>query len=282
MNALTYEPQAPAAIRHDGWTGEAIAKFLETLADTGIVLDACDAAGKSSPGAYALRRRDPLFAEAWEAALSAARDRLADTLLARSIEGNVEQIFKDGEIVAEKHVLDNRLGLAVLKRLDQRADLVKAPPQSSPSPAPKKLRWSVALTALRTGEADDVAAALAMFKGDEVSEVNDPPIPDGPCKLCCDDFEMPEESVPEPNCWIQDGTWWTDFPPPDGFSGTEVGEWNSRDYHRQCTGEEAALLEAEKQLRHRENLSEASASRDRWFAELREDLAEGGEPPLVD
>lgn len=39
------------------------------------------------------RRRNPLFAQAWELALLNARDRLADTLLARSIEGNVEQII---------------------------------------------------------------------------------------------------------------------------------------------------------------------------------------------
>ena len=42
-------------IRHDGWNGDAVAKFLETLAETGIVIDACDAAGKSRTAAYARR-----------------------------------------------------------------------------------------------------------------------------------------------------------------------------------------------------------------------------------
>ena len=152
--------------RHDGWTGEAMAKFLETLAETGIVLDACDAAGKSSTAAYALRRRNPLFAEAWETALRIARDRLADTLLARSLEGNVEQIIKDGEVVAEKHFIDNRLGLAVLKRLDQRADGASGSRRHlSPSPAHAEPDWELALTALRTGEADDIAAAWPCCKG---------------------------------------------------------------------------------------------------------------------
>ncbi len=40
--------------------------------------------------AYAARRRNPVFAAAWDAALTIARERLADTLLARSMEGNVE------------------------------------------------------------------------------------------------------------------------------------------------------------------------------------------------
>lgn len=139
MEIEFFEPKLPIpAIRHDGWTGEAMAKFLETLAGTGIVIEACDAASKSSTAAYALRRREPLFAEAWETALGIARDRLADTLLARSIEGNVEQIIKDGEIVAEKHFIDNRLGLAVLKRLDQRADgAIRRP--SFPGHAPSRI-----------------------------------------------------------------------------------------------------------------------------------------------
>ena len=64
MQCKSFEPNtALPAIRHDGWTGEAIAKLLETLAETGIVLEACDAAHKSSTAAYALRRRDPLFAQ---------------------------------------------------------------------------------------------------------------------------------------------------------------------------------------------------------------------------
>jgi len=99
-----------------------MATFCETLADTAVVAEACDDAGMSPSGAYAARRRNPVFAAAWDAALTIARERLADTLLARSMEGNVEQIYKDGELVGERHVLDNRLGLAILRRLDRLAD----------------------------------------------------------------------------------------------------------------------------------------------------------------
>jgi hypothetical protein len=62
------EPITPfRVIRHDGWTGKAMAKLLETRADTGIVIGACDAAGKCSIAAYALRRRNPQLAQGWQA-----------------------------------------------------------------------------------------------------------------------------------------------------------------------------------------------------------------------
>ena len=280
MDNVSHEPKSLSVptIRHDGWTGEAIAKFLETLADTGIVLEACDAACKSSTGAYALRRRSPAFAHAWETALGIARDRLADTLLGRSLEGNVEQIFKDGEIVAEKHYLDNRLGLAVLKRLDQRTDGAKVARRPSPSPAVKEPDWDLALTALRTGEADDIGAALAMLRGDEVGEVCNPHLPMGPCQLCA---HPDEEEAEEEHCWTEDGEWWTNFPPPQGFTGIEQGAWGAFRYRRHCTDEELVLLEANLQLTGMESLAEASAKRDSWFAQLSKELDEDGGASLV-
>ncbi len=82
----TYTRLASARVeRHDGWTHEKIALFCETLAETAIVADACDAANMSAQGSYAARRRNPIFAAAWDAALTIARERLADTLLARSL-----------------------------------------------------------------------------------------------------------------------------------------------------------------------------------------------------
>ena len=38
------------------------------------------------------------------------------------MEGNIEQVYKDGELIGERHVLDNRLGLAILRRLDRLAE----------------------------------------------------------------------------------------------------------------------------------------------------------------
>jgi hypothetical protein len=74
-------------VRHDGWTGDKMANFCEVLAETAVVAEACDAANMSVAGAYAARRRNPVFAAAWDAALCIPRDRLADTLLGRSLAG---------------------------------------------------------------------------------------------------------------------------------------------------------------------------------------------------
>jgi hypothetical protein len=71
-------PQPPAlpTIRHDGWTGEKMAIFCETLAETAVVAEACEAACMGISGAYAARRRNPVFAAAWDAALSIAREKI--------------------------------------------------------------------------------------------------------------------------------------------------------------------------------------------------------------
>jgi hypothetical protein len=137
MEQQNHEPQPPVlsevegpatpveglpAIRHDGWTGEKMAIFCETLAETAVVAEACGMARMSISGAYAARRRSAVFAAAWDAALSMSRERLADTLLARSMEGNVEQIIRNDELVGERHFIYNRLGLAILRRLDRLAD----------------------------------------------------------------------------------------------------------------------------------------------------------------
>ena len=99
MEQQQHKPHPPStllAVRLNGWTGEKMAIFCEALAETAVVAEACDQAGMGISGAYAARRRNPVFAAAWDAALSIARERLADTLLARSMEGNVERMYRDG------------------------------------------------------------------------------------------------------------------------------------------------------------------------------------------
>lgn len=277
MNDISYEPNLIPlpAIRHDGWTGEVMAKFLETLAETGIVLDACDAAGRSRETAYALRRRNPLFAKAWELALGNARDRLADTLLARSIEGNVEQIIKDGVIVAEKHYIDNRLGLAVLKRLDKRADEAARLRRPSPSPASAEPDWDIALTALRTGNQDDIAAALVMLRHDE---------PDKADTTLIDETEV-DAGFNHSRVWRtwDTGEWRTDYPPPPDFDGHEEGDWEDHDYCRTLTAEELAALVTAGIAKPAEAPSEISieedeTERDAFFASLAAAVTPAMEP----
>jgi hypothetical protein len=262
--------------RHDGWTGEKMAIFCETLAETAVVAEACEAAGKHSSGAYALRRRNPNFAAAWDAALTIARERLADTLLARSMEGNIEQIWKDGEVVGERHTLDNRLGLAILKRLDRLAETGLSLHSNTEQPKPpaivarsKPFDWELAVNALRTGDDAQVCNALALFEGHEVDEVEDPlnrpPSPDdGP-----EDIDLSHRFW----CGYRDGekTWFTDFPPPAGFTGYESCDYGDpeEEYERECSSEEVEILEADSARARAAERAEEEELRDTWLQLLR-------------
>ena len=58
QDSTTNTAAAPTrAARHDGWTHDKERLFLETLAYTGVVADACRASGMSRDAAYAHRRR---------------------------------------------------------------------------------------------------------------------------------------------------------------------------------------------------------------------------------
>lgn len=276
-------PQTPAtlpAIRHDGWTGEKMAIFCEALAETAVVAEACDQAGMGLSGAYACRRRNPVFAAAWDAALTIARERLADTLLARSMEGNIELLWKDGEVVGERHLLDNRLGLAILKRLDRLAERDhysckgRDPVEpKTPAIAAQPFDWTVAIDALRTGDDESVCKALALFKGDEVEEVEDHPFFPGDGDNDSGQIDLTDR------CWKgEDQGWMTSFPPPAGFTGYESCDWGEPDetYERACTPEESAILEADaKRLRDLERAEEEEL-RDTWFETLRTGLGAEG------
>ena len=289
--------QSPTStgVRHDGWTGEKIATFCETLAETAVVADACEAARMGISGAYAARRRNPVFAAAWDAALSIARERLADTLLARSMEGNIEQIYKDGELVGERHVLDNRLGLAILRRLDRLAGEF---PGAGRGPGAAKQRshvgldsglrretidWNLAVDALRCGDDEGVAQALALIGGDKVEEVegapNRPLRDDEDEDLDLSDrcWKVEIHELPGAACERGLGTddiWMTDFPPPEGFTGYESRPYDDVEdderYVRACTEEEIAILQADVKTARAAERAEDEALRDQWFALLRE------------
>ncbi|MCA0209550.1 MAG: hypothetical protein LCH74_10855 [Proteobacteria bacterium] len=60
--------------------------FLEVLAESCHVRRAAAAAGFTPSAAYSLRRRDPSFAEAWQAALESGYARLEMALVERAIQ----------------------------------------------------------------------------------------------------------------------------------------------------------------------------------------------------
>jgi hypothetical protein len=153
-------------LREGGWDGRRTAIFIATLAETGVVRDACRECGMSAKSAYALRHRDPVFAQAWEAALDMARHRLADELLARSLKGSAEALLQSGAIVAERQHFDNKLAFSILRRLDRRAELGATfrtrPAWESPASAPAVSgEWQAMLDALSEDRRDDAERLLA-------------------------------------------------------------------------------------------------------------------------
>ena len=109
------------AVRRDGWTEARQARFLEHLAQRGSVRAACAAVGMSREAAYQLRRRDPLVARAWAAALELAREVGVQELACRAIDGIEEDVWFRGEVVGTRRRYDSRLLLAHLGRLDAAA-----------------------------------------------------------------------------------------------------------------------------------------------------------------
>jgi hypothetical protein len=84
MRIMNTTKQAPAnpRYRHDGWTPERRKLFLGFLARGLDVRRACAGVRLSRQAAYKLRRREPEFARAWDAALRSARQAAEDAFLA--------------------------------------------------------------------------------------------------------------------------------------------------------------------------------------------------------
>jgi hypothetical protein len=127
-----------------GWSAERQRLFLCHLAETGSVHLAASAARLSARGAYRLRTRSPCFARAWDTALQLAAGRLSAIAFDRAINGRVEQIYRDGELIGERRLPSDRLLTWLLARLD-----------------PKRfaLPWE------QRGDGDPQAEAVTSFEG---------------------------------------------------------------------------------------------------------------------
>lgn len=101
-----------------GWSAERQRLFLSTLAETGSVHLASKAARLSARSAYRLRTRSPAFAKAWDVALQLAVGRLGAIVFDRAINGRIEQVYQDGNLVAERRVPSDKLLTWLLARLD--------------------------------------------------------------------------------------------------------------------------------------------------------------------
>jgi hypothetical protein len=244
------------APRSDGWTPERRQSFLTALAEGHTVEAACAHVGLSVASAYALRRRagGEAFALGWRAACLLGRDRLADILTSRAIDGQVDTLVRaDGETVT-RHRYDNRLATALLTRLDRLAERA-APPgvveQGGETGVPVRPDEGMAARAA----ASDFATFLALIgEGGDAGAVRrfvEAADADGKPQLpqhrafrkgyewLADNPELAGDVVFEP-WWYdeQDDQYLTYFVPPPNFTGCEYGKYGEPNYARQLTEEE--------------------------------------------
>jgi hypothetical protein len=163
-------------------------------------------------------------------------------------------------LVGERRFTDNRLAYAMLRRLDKIAEGQGKPARDGG----RKFDAKLALKALQTGAEEDLCAALAMIRSDTS---DDPPFDDD------DVGDASDSTFGSDRVWQDDdGFWWTDFPPPEGFIGEEQGRWGDDDYARECSDDECDVLEAARAAELSELRADEEAERNTFFAELREDL----------
>ena len=110
----------PTRARHDGWTPDKQEAFIDALAETACVEEACRVVGMHVSGAYALRRRPDAaaFRRAWDGALDFGVKRLGDALIGRALSGTPVPHFYKGEQVGEHRRYDNQLAMWILRHRD--------------------------------------------------------------------------------------------------------------------------------------------------------------------
>lgn len=156
--------------RHDGWTEEKQRRFIEVLADTGLVGAAAKDVGMTRASAYRLRRAPHAgaFARAWDRARELAGALIEDIAFERAIEGvEVESYDGNGELAGTRTVYNDRLLTFLLRHL--RPEVYSAAARERRGGA-----WTQAGAAPEEGEGASLDAALRAME---------PPLPAPPEEL---------------------------------------------------------------------------------------------------
>lgn len=106
--------------RRDGWTEEKQRRFIEVLADTGLVGMAAREVGMTRTAAYKLRRAPhaAAFARAWDLARERAGALIEDIAFERAIEGVETEVYdRFGGLTGSKTVYNDRLLTFLLRHL---------------------------------------------------------------------------------------------------------------------------------------------------------------------
>jgi hypothetical protein len=204
----------PVRARHDGWTPQKQAAFVEALADTGLTRTAAAAVGMTEQSVNRLRRRADArsFDLACDAAARIGARRLRETAWERAIEGTVRYRYYKGEVVGEERVYDNKLLIYLLGKTAQLAE-------PSPESALVAANWEPWLTAIEAGAPPPEISPQARRRREAMKE---------------DAFMN--------HIWNTDGHFYTDFPPPRGFGGRQWGVWGHDKYKRTLSPEEHDAL----------------------------------------
>jgi hypothetical protein len=107
-------PQFKKASKRD-WSKAKACAFLNTLADTCNVSEACRQSGLPMTVAYRRRKADAAFRAGWLDAIALAYQRLELVLLDRSFNGTEKVIRRHDGSEIRMHEFSNRLGLSLLK-----------------------------------------------------------------------------------------------------------------------------------------------------------------------
>jgi len=146
------QPHTTPDHRHDGFTPERQAAFLEALAACGHVSAAAEAVGLSRTAVYNLRNRaddaGAAFRSAWDTALKNAVAVLAETAFERAIVGVREPVFYKGEQVGERVRHNDRLLMFLLRTLDPDTYGPRKPEQAAP-PTPNYARPRASIAGVR-------------------------------------------------------------------------------------------------------------------------------------
>lgn len=169
-----------ATPRHDGFTPERQAAFLDALAATGSVSAAAQATGLSRTAVYNLRNREDeagaAFRAAWDTRLKQAVAVLAETAFDRAINGVEEPVFHKGEQVGTRVRHNDRLLMFLLKTLDPETYNVRpaTPAYARPHPSGSRLRASAPHVSTSSSGSDAPAVAPRPAPLSTSSSIADP------------------------------------------------------------------------------------------------------------
>ncbi len=239
------------------WTPAQMRSFLEALAETGCVADACTQVSKSRRAAYYLRNRHDgrAFNLGWNAAVLNAKAVVTDLLMERVILGETVETVKNvetGRTTRVHHPV--RLSLGLFDRLERMTD---ASIEQEMELEGDMLRAD----AVHRVIAQDFEAFLDLVEASgneaEILAFITARSPAAKRRNMC---ELARKSEPEPlddeaqaeadagllEVWHCDeaGDWRTNYPPPPNFTGEEEGQFGDDAYARSLSAAEEEAQEA--------------------------------------